>query len=456
MEWGPSVQRLINHTLERSWQFQERLEELKSVPYLSKAPPRFLELVGGLLLSIRETLIDYNRIFSETTENEVHEALFHRIQSLSSVLAEFYFLLSSVEFSRTIRNPASISLPMESLANQVAPDSLVIIYPSYVCNYSYFNVVEHLRDRRYSQFFSPQLLDKYPKYFAVITFPDILKNNILSHANIGHELGHLFIDYKDITSEALEEIHEFKLEISRRDLERFFEEYVADIVSVCLFGPASFFALAEFGGSVIRFEQPTYTHPPLVFRFKNIVDTLREYGHEDFFKKNKNTSPAARKLHSALELWKNSAEELCQKTYKLTKAGNIFTALQVSLEKARQLVGQKVHSDHQLQLQDNIFDCVNLIEEGIPPSSYLNQQGLMKNSCEQVKLGTILNAAWLYRVWKFEKKRKFGSADEVREYMENLSHLSRLTQKAVEQSETIARYRKAKKTDKKKEEGGDS
>jgi hypothetical protein len=133
MEWKTCVQRLINHTFERSLRFQEKLEELREVPYASPTPPIFINFLFDLTLSIRKILVDYNQIFYESNDNEVCEALFDKIQSLSSVLAELYFLfLSPIEFSRTIRNPASISLPMEHLAQELVPGSKVIIYPSYI------------------------------------------------------------------------------------------------------------------------------------------------------------------------------------------------------------------------------------------------------------------------------------------------------------------------------------
>ena len=81
----------------------------------------------------------------------------------------------------------------------------------------------------------------------------------------------------------------------------------------------------------------------------------------------------------------------------------------------------------------------SLIKNGIPPSGDLN---LTKNSCERVQLGVILNAAWLFKVWQFEIKKELRSRQQAIKYAHKLEDLSRLTQKAIEQSETIKWYHK--------------
>ncbi len=445
MEWTSCVQRLINHTLEKGLCFQKRLEELGSVSYASDAPITLINLFSDLNSSIHLELIRYNRTFSATQNNQIHEGLFYKIQSLSAFLAELYQLVSPVEFSRTIRNPVSVSLPIESFAKELVPDAFVLVYPNYTCNYSYLDILseKYLRSQYYSQFFPPKLFKKYPKHFVLLGFPDLLRNNILCHATIGHELGHLIAQHYNICSKVREKISQDDyLDISLEQLETFLEEYVADIISIDLFGPAAFFALAEFGGSMRRFEEPSATHPPLYLRFKNMLSAMKDYNHWQFFVEERSNgveNEIAKKMRCALETWEK-AVKTGYEMLESSPSGCVFNILSPALKEARRLVKQKIDKRFQLELPDKMLEYTeSLIKNGIPPSGDLN---LTKNSCERVQLGVILNAAWLFKVWQFEIKKELRSRPQAIKYARKFEDLSRLTQKAIEQSETIKWYHK--------------
>lgn len=449
MEWENRVQCLINHVLEKSLYFQERLEELRSINYASKAPPFFIDLLSKINLSTRLTLInEYNSIFLETQDDQIHEALFYKIQSLSGFLTDLYYrLVPPIEFSKTIRNPVSVSLPMERFAKEFAPQANVLIFPDYLYNYTYLDILsnENLGSTYYSKFFPPEVLDKYQKHFILLGFPDALRNNVLSHALIGHEFGHFIAQNYNICSSSQQKVsREYHLDISQEQLKIFLEEYIADIVSIYLFGLASFFASIEFGSSTERFEEISGTHPPLYLRLKNMLDTIDAYNYSQLFSEkysDKITSQIAEKAKSILNGWKEITTKK-EKEVEYSIVGNIFNILKPALEEARQLVKEKIGQRFQLKLSTKIFEYVkNFIEEGIPPSSDLN---LTEEHCEPVQLGVILNSAWLYKIWKFGSKRKFNSPQEAIEYARSLDDLSRLTRKAIEQSETIILYHKNK------------
>ena len=218
------------------------------------------------------------------------------------------------------------------------------------------------------------------------------------------------------------------------------EEYIADTISIYLFGLASFFASIEFGSSTERFEEISGTHPPLYLRLKNMLDAIDEYSYTQLFSEkysDKITSQIARKTKRVLGRWKEITTKK-KNSLNYSIVGNVFNILKPALEEARQLVKKRMGQRFQLKLSAKIFEYVkNFIEEGVPPSSNLN---LTKEYCEPVQLGVILNSAWLYKIWKFGSKRELNSPQKTIEYARSLDDLSRLTRKAIEQSETIILY----------------
>lgn len=432
--WNQRIQRLINHTLERSLGFKNRLEELQADTYASQAPLSFIKLLQKLNYAIFIKLVHYNNTFLEITNPEVLKHLFYKIRSLSTYLAEIYDLVSVVEFSKAIRNPVTISVPIEQLAKNLAPESTVLVYPSYVCNYSYVNLLsdELLKNPQHSHIFPESIFEDYPKpYFVLLAFPDILRDNILSHAIFGHELGHLIAEFHNIYDEALQEPSSgFSPDLSLEDISRFFEEYTADIVSIYLFGPASFFSLIEFSESIISLEEHTSTHPPTIFRAKNMLKAMEKYGYLSFFKIKNETAEKAQRV---LEDWSELVDEICGQLEN-TQDWSIFLILEPALNRVKDLVIEKLGEESKLKLDRIIFKHIEgWIKLGVPVSSEL----INNSDCHPIDYGSILNAGWLYRIWKFDQPIQFESIESAYKYGLLLSDLSRLTAKAIDQSKTV-------------------
>lgn len=443
MKWANCVQKLINHNLERSLNFQEKLEELRIIDYTSEAPLFFIDTLSKLNFSIQNKLMQYNNIFIETSQDKVCKALVNQIQFLSAFLTELYYFTLFIEFSDTIQNPISISLPIKRLTEKLLPDDVIFTYPSYVCNYFCFYFQKYLKESHYSKYLSPDLLNKP---IILLGFPSILKNNFLSHAVIAHELGHLLGDryniFRDAKKTISEEVSSKIIEVSSEKLDTFFKEYIADIISIYLFGPASFFALIEFAGSINRFHQSGTSHPPLYLRLKNMLNTMDVYHQRTFFSK-KASDPVEleimKKANQVLCTWERLIREGCEQLrYSINI--DIFKILTPGFKKAIELIRERIDKQFQLELTDRILNYVkDFIDKGIPPSADLNQ-----NSCKPAKLGELLNAGWLYRIWKLEERKKFKSLQEQRKYTHKLKDLSRLEQKAIEQSESIRWFQKRK------------
>ena len=327
---------------------------------------------------------------------------------------------------------------MEHLAKALAPHSVVLLYPSPICNYSYFNILSKnfLKHPNYSDLFPPEQFDRYPDYFVLLAVPDVLRDDILSHAIVGHEIGHLVGEYYDIVESALRtdlRTADRVLHVERKALKTYFDEYVADIVAVNIFGPASFFGIIEFATSIIDLVVTTASHPPVILRVKNMLDAMKEYGQRQFF--SRNNSEISLKVNELLRAWEHLAEQE-YKRLKRSTSGDVYDILKPALDRAIVLVKENVPERFQLRLDKRIFEfVVGMIDKGIPPSSEM-----VENVCTPVEFNTILNASWLYKIWRFLERQQISSLDDADSYGVKLKDLTRLTQKAVEQSETISWY----------------
>lgn len=448
--WSDCLQSLLNQAIQRSLRLEEKIRELHSARYASEAPSFLMKLLSDLngellngLKSICETTSSIEKVDEITYTTQSKE-----IRSYCQALADLYSYISLVESSQAGKNLTSISVSIARLSNELVPNNVTLVCPVYSCNYCYFDILLWLK-KVVERFFSETKLSGYPKYFAFFGFPHVIRDDILCHSLLGHELGHFVGTEHNIFQDALKDVPLSSLTanltasltaipLTLLDLQKIFEEYVCDIVSVYLFGLAPLFTLIEFGTSVINLTDLALPHPPLSLRVSNILTTLEHYGYKDFFSKNGENAIANTMLSTLQNLG-----VLVSETQEMIEplAMDILHCLEIPLKKARELIESRIDKRFQLKLDKHIFECVKLIEEGVPPSSILNSK-LDSDQCQPTELGFILNAGWFYRIMYLQNTKPISLPLQECEHAKQLKDLCRLIDKAVEQSETIYWYNK--------------
>lgn len=432
--WNWSLQQLTDQAITRSLHFEEKLKELNSERFISKAPLSLISFLLRLNGEIRRNLIQLiKRIPPDSLDVLTYETFAKEIRFYSITLAEIYPYILFIENSRSTITPPGISIAVENFAHElVNSDFTCLVCPSYLCNYFYLDLFseELFKSPKYS--FPKEIFEKFPPYFFILAFPSIAKNDILTHCILGHELGHFIARAHNILDRALSKglTLEKDLPLSLRDLKRYFEEYVADIASVYLFGPAMLFAFVEFGTSVSDFVESSATHPPLFLRLKNALETLNEYKYLDIFADS--THPIAKETKKVLDGIRDLVAQYEQCVDKKSK--DVFLCLEKPLRLARNLI-KNINAP--LVLDEEIFESVErLVKKGVPPSSKLSHGEL-----KPVELGNILIMGWLYKI-AFMHRNKL----KTDQYTRRLADLSRLIGKAVEQSEMLHLYQKRRET----------
>lgn len=254
---------------------------------------RTRQYVGGLLQRIDELSVsDYpaatpNQVikflqdFLDVIDSEIHKATsedkLRVLSQLTHELGTFVQWLDNAHTGQTPRGPVQL---LKHMMDGLAPGSRVIACPRADYNYSILELGQHINGL--VQKFVP--LSKQPSFaehvakpIKLVLFPRIERDNVLTHAIFGHELGHP-IATEFLTAEGGDPAFNAaqttiqqqvdavvtarpnaatmdatqKLDLATRLVravleirKRALEELISDAVGILLFGPSAFFAMFE-------------------------------------------------------------------------------------------------------------------------------------------------------------------------------------------------------------------
>lgn len=203
-----------------------------------------------------------------------------KLRVLSQLTQELGTFVQWLDNAHTGQTPRGLVQLLKDMMDRLAPDSRVIACPRADYNYSILELGQHINGL--VQKFVP--LSKQPSFAShlarpikLILFPRIERDNILTHAIFGHELGHPiateFLNaevgdpaYSAAQTTIQQQIEAYvsglpkassmdatqKLDLVTRLLKgalvirkRALEELISDAVGILLFGPSAFFAMFE-------------------------------------------------------------------------------------------------------------------------------------------------------------------------------------------------------------------
>lgn len=290
--------------------------------------------------------------------------------------------------------------------------------------------------------------DEIPEIIKII-FPILHKDDILNGAVMGHEFGHfLDLHYKlDITGKVIakymlnpifEEIYketmkktslsvtkeEFKVLLLKKYFKNWIQEFVADIIGICLYGLASFFAYQHVIFSNIKIsmigerhkisDNIFETHPRNTIRTFMMIKTLKKLKYNNYA--NKKTLDLIEEYY---QIWNESIIE---------NNNIIFILLEEFLKDESDFLIDSVINELKILSDNLIYDfsklkvivphAVEKIINVIPPNEIKG---------EPIDEISILNAGWIAYLLEYDKiKETLNSEDysfkdfEIKEIVDNL------------------------------------
>lgn len=279
----------------------QRIDELSVSDYPAATPNQIIKF-----------LQDFLGVIDAEIDKAVSEEMLRFLSQITQGLGMFVQWLDNAHTGQTPRGLVQL---LKDMMDGLAPDSRVIACPRADYNYSILDLGQELRGLvekfvPYSK--QPVFTDHLAKPIKLILFPRIERDNILTHAIFGHELGHpiatefLNAEVSDAayaaaqttiqqqidayvatqpnaaTMDAVQKldlvtrIFRTVLEIRKRAL----EELISDAVGIILFGPSAFFAMHEvlWVGNWDSLPKHDGWYPPSRMRLRLALQLLDDLG----------------------------------------------------------------------------------------------------------------------------------------------------------------------------------
>lgn len=400
---------------------------------------------------------------------------------IANFLEQLAAHLRFVEGASTDRTPSSLILPFESFVNKFyPPSSFLIVRPQWHYNYKIIsNLVEAYKSQLEKGLSKKIKEDTFSEKIYIISFPGFEKKNVLLHANLGHEIGHLFAaEFLKQEAEKEKKTPQFFLEIAKKvdvevenkfkDLtalekfskkaeyinqiffirERGLKELISDFASVKLFGIAAIFALEEIADtsqSVDEVKETQY-YPPLRMRIRFMYETLVEDGLEPIF----NDTSGDFEKH-VLEALKDRLDTIKNWIIISDDKDNINTntKLNIAYESINSVLPE-VKGFIKTKLSNNVFS-MDKVHSVILPLCNRLAHGIPPNAVEEPfnpitgDIPTILNAGWFYKI---ACSSSLSAYKKQEEYVNDLNTINNLLLKAIELSYIHNEYYRWLKTEK--------
>jgi hypothetical protein len=243
-----------------------------------------------------------------------------RINRVAKLIPFLHILLSFLEGAERKGASFPFALPIERLILEYLQDSSVVFASRPELNYSFEEISADI-NAVFKQAGLEQVCQGFPRYFVVISFPQVEAENILLHCIFAHEIGHGIYLKESLASRVLRSVRLSKAEITtfssqlfraiqnqstgkhkqltlypqeiqireavtdqlNKSAERWGDELTSDGIAVSLFGPAYFFAFVHFATSFQLLDASSLSHPSSRLRLRLIAKMIRALRFEDCF-----------------------------------------------------------------------------------------------------------------------------------------------------------------------------
>lgn len=475
MDGLSQIDQLLTSTHSKAISIINRIELISKKRFPSDNPQKLLRAVKGIceeLCSLLPVLREEYKDTPPATELE--------IKFLARFLVELASHLRFIESATTEATPWSLIRPIEKFAEGVLPNNIFIFRPQWRYNYGILSGLIGFYRRSLEKEIEKNKVEHIFKgvedNFYIISFPGFEKNNVLLHANFGHEIGHpiakiyqnkegesrshileIFRKVNDIVKENLvlpERLREVSrltdavLEIRQKGL----EELICDLVGVRLLGPASLFAAEEVAHISYTFDtvgKETNYYPPWRYRIREMLTDLREQGMNEILSNIPPVLPPDEKILAAIKRKINALEEIVLQEKDLDEINKTpltaiaYDSITETLPNVKRFLDQTL-SGHvyniKMRFSKSILPLCIRLREKIPPNAIEEKSPL---SPEPIDFRDIINAGWFYKLAELSSMFEY---DESKFYHEEYDMINRLTLKGIELSEVSSEYSNWKKS----------
>jgi hypothetical protein len=198
---------LIRAALEHAHYQESRLTELSHQEFPFTDSKQLVQI----LLKIHAKIIDrLDILLSESTEGtsqSIRQDAVLAATRFGYLLAFLHTALEPLEFSsRTHVSQGTVTL-LRSLMTKRGERRRFILMPAYEYNYSYTDVMSHiLRATRQALGESGLELDEDAESIAVLSYPNIYRENVLANCLLGHEIGHFVAEQSQLVGKIMAKI----------------------------------------------------------------------------------------------------------------------------------------------------------------------------------------------------------------------------------------------------------
>lgn len=481
------IEEYVLETISRVRVIKEQCENLLSKDFASQAPKNLAQTHINICHYL-ETAI--KSIYKDIDWKNIKkiESSFILLQTTDSIIREFGSHIRYIDGAQTQKVPWGLISPLEKYLKRFLSDVEILFRPQWKYNYAIIptNLYEyysktlssyetHVENKNLSEILKP-----LKKYFYIVSFPSIERENILLHCLLGHEIGHLeaktyissrnkeFLkliqdkiadvvnqrikkpEFKNVPEEIMpqikQEITQAYLKETSEIWERGLEEILSDIVGSFLFGPAILFsnleiALQDLNGLDITPGKDNNYYPPWRMRLRNIYQVQRDLKLFPLQKKAFQSKPIYNNVSKGFKLVENiiqeKSDEQMLKSNDLLKIA--YEEIENDLVNAKRLILIKLSELFLLLNPDsfykNLSHLIEKIDFGVPPNPYENSISKRKPAA----IVEIINAAWFYKLsWKyrlFDKKNQFNE-----NIFSKRERMNRLALKAIEYADMEKDY----------------
>lgn len=302
---GAPMLQPLEHWRRRTHQYIEgllqRVDELSVLDYPATAPHQVIDFLRDILAVIATEVV---KAGSED-----------KLRNLGQLVQHLGIFLEWLDNAHTGQTPRGLVQLLKRLMDRLTPGGRVVAWPQPQYNYSIFDLGDHLRGivNQYVPHSKQAGFDKHLNApIKLISFPRIERDNMLTHAVFGHELGHPiateFLEHElntpayaqaqtDIQKSVDSYVGSLPIAATLSQAERLdkvtnlvgmvlnirkraVEELVSDAVGILLFGPSAFFALYEvlWIGNWDSLPRGEALYPPSRMRIRRSLALLEDLG----------------------------------------------------------------------------------------------------------------------------------------------------------------------------------
>lgn len=447
------------------------LKDLRLSDYPSTTPQLLCEILMKMTSRVFDQLRQVEAEVETASENNL-KLLTTQIHLLNDILNRIGKTAETVMRARTELNVTSLVRSLETIVEQISRESVLIVHPQWGTNYTYRELVGPLREVTEALASEAErvIFRGYPQRFVVLTFPLVDKDLILHNAVLAHELGHFVDEVHAITEyvtkqaildqELVEAIYSSEL-IERRGEEprkvhsevlvkalqlvnRWIQELVADVVGVCLLGPAMILAFEPIVLALQSLDREHGAYPPPRVRLSIMLKQLETIASvNDWGRTSATVNGNAYVVESVKE---HFAHLQALASLPVGEAKNPYVrlglrAVERSWPHIQQKVGELSGNNWYWQPEyiRDAFRLTELLTYDLPPSEF--PEGGTRLTLPSMQ--AILNAGWFYFL-SYRADNQYFRNHLRGDVYDQFLRINRLVAKAIEVVQVSREYRQRK------------